>query len=181
VEAAWRSWFCAASQYLDLPCCYCYPLRSGRTDGLGNPWVTVFREDFLPIDGFGLLAGVAIGVLLSSVYFLTWRMRYTSSIRRDAVLRSRAITAGKIYEQLTPYLPGFLYDPQDVRFLGSPVDLVIFDGLSKGRVRRIVFAEVKTGESGLTLRERGVREIIESGAVEWAELRVGLSFAADPA
>jgi predicted Holliday junction resolvase-like endonuclease len=52
------------------------------------------------------------------------------------------------------------------------VDLVVFDGLAEGRVRRIVFVEVKTGGAGLTGRERMVREAVRSGAVEWVELRV---------
>ena len=34
------------------------------------------------------------------------------------------------------------------------MDLVVFDGLAEGRLRRIVFVEVKTGGAGLTGRER---------------------------
>ncbi|PYP31631.1 MAG: Holliday junction resolvase, partial [Gemmatimonadetes bacterium] len=37
---------------------------------------------------------------------------------------------------------------------------------------RVVFLEVKTGGSGLTGRERQVRDVIEARHVEWAELRV---------
>jgi predicted Holliday junction resolvase-like endonuclease len=77
-----------------------------------------------------------------------------------------------VHEQLIPYLPVFPYNPKDVRFLGSPIDLVVFDGLAEGCVRRIVFLEVKTGGSGLTGRERSVRDAIQDGNVEWAELRV---------
>jgi hypothetical protein len=131
----------------------------------------------LPIDALALLAGMIIGLLVAWLYSFVWRARYTGAIREDAVLRSRAVTAGKMYEQLIPYLSGFPYDPQDVRFLGGPVDLVIFDGLSAGQLRRIVFAEVKTGGSILSRRERGVRDIIEAGEVEWAELRVTSSLA----
>ncbi len=82
------------------------------------------------------------------------------------------MTIGKVQEQLIPYLPEFRYNPKDARFLGTPVDLVIFDGLDDGRVRRVVFVEVKTGSSALTGRERQVRDVIEARAVEWAELRV---------
>jgi predicted Holliday junction resolvase-like endonuclease len=125
--------------------------------------------------GFGV--GIAIGLLLAWVYVLMWKLRYTVSIREDAVQRSQAITAGKVHEQLIPYLPGFPYNPKDVRFLGSPIDLVIFDGLAEGQVRQIVFVEVKTGGSSLTRRERSVRDVIQAGEVEWAELRVTRPFA----
>lgn len=125
----------------------------------------------------GLGVGIAIGLLVAWVYVLIWKLRYTARIREDAVQRSQAITAGKVHEQLVPYLPGFPYNPKDVRFLGSPIDLVIFDGLAEGRVRQIVFVEVKTGGSSLTCRERSVRDVIQAGEVEWAELRVTRAFA----
>jgi predicted Holliday junction resolvase-like endonuclease len=126
----------------------------------------------VPTDTFGIAIGIAIGFFLAWGYFQLWKARYTSAIREDAVQRSQAITAGKVHEQLLPYLPAFPYDPRDVRFLGSPVDLIVFDGLTAGCVERIVFLEVKTGGAGLTQRERSVRDAVQDGAVEWAELRI---------
>jgi predicted Holliday junction resolvase-like endonuclease len=122
-----------------------------------------------PLD---LIIGLLIGALATWVYFLLWKVRYTRRVRQDAVQRSQAVTSGKVHEQLIPYLPAFPYNPKDVRFLGSPVDLVVFDGLADGLVRRVVFVEVKTGGSGLTGRERSVRDAIQKGGVEWAEVRV---------
>jgi predicted Holliday junction resolvase-like endonuclease len=135
--------------------------------------IPFFREATLPIDIVGLVVGLTVGLVLGWVYFLIWKLRYTTLIREDAVQRSQAVTAGKVHEQLIPYLPEFPYNPKDVRFLGSPVDLVVFDGLAEGRLRRIVFLEVKTGGSGLTSRERRVRDTIHAGEVEWAEIRAG--------
>jgi predicted Holliday junction resolvase-like endonuclease len=126
----------------------------------------------LPVNLPGFALGIAIGAVVSWLYLIFWKARYTAAIRANAVTRSLAVTAGKVHEQLIPYLPSFPYNPKDVRFLGSPVDLVVFDGLAEGQVRRIVFVEVKTGSSGLTVRERSVRDVIRSREVEWAELRV---------
>ena len=120
----------------------------------------------------GLVLGLALGLLIAWLYLLTWKARYTAAIRDAAIERSRAVTSGKVHEQLIPYLPEFQYNPKDARFVGSPVDLVVFDGLAEGQVRRVVFLEVKTGGSGLTGRERQVRDVIEARHVEWAELRV---------
>ena len=122
-----------------------------------------------------LLLGIVIGIIIAWLYFLVWKLRYSASIRENAVQRSLAVTAGKVHEQLVPYLPEFGFNPKDARFLGSPVDLVIFDGLAAGNVRRVVFLEVKTGSGGgtpLTARERQVRDVIEAGQVAWAELRL---------
>ena len=121
----------------------------------------------------GLAIGLILGLLLAALYALWWKARYTRSIRQDAVQRSQAVTVGKVFEQLVPYLPEFPFNPKDVRFLGSPVDFVVFDGLNDGPVRDIVFVEVKTAGSDLTARERRVRDAVQAGRVRWSELRVG--------
>jgi len=119
-----------------------------------------------------LLLGIVIGMVIAWLYFLIWKLRYSAAIRENAVQRSLAVTAGKVHEQLVPYLPEFGFNPKDARFLGSPVDLVIFDGLAEGAVRRVVFLEVKTGGAALSARERQVRDIIEAREVAWVELRL---------
>ena len=119
-----------------------------------------------------LLLGIVIGASLAGLYFLVWRVRYSAAIRENAVQRSLAVTAGKVHEQLVPYLPEFGFNPKDARFIGSPVDLIVFDGLADGDVRRVVFLEVKTGGATLTPRERQIRAVIEARGVAWAELRL---------
>jgi len=116
-----------------------------------------------------LVAALAVAVLVLA--FLLWKARYTRTVRQDAIQRSLAVTAGKVYEQLVPYLPNFPFNPKDARFLGSPVDFVVFDGLSEGQIQRIVFVEVKTGDAQLSGRERRVRDAIQEARVEWHELR----------
>jgi predicted Holliday junction resolvase-like endonuclease len=120
----------------------------------------------------GAALGLAIGLLIGFLAFVIWRAKHAGAIRADAVARSLAVTVGKVSEQLVPYLPGFSYNPKDARFLGSPVDFVVFDGLDAGALRRVVFLEVKTGAAALSIRERQVRDAIESGRIAWDELRV---------
>ncbi|HEC35165.1 MAG TPA: Holliday junction resolvase [Anaerolineae bacterium] len=105
------------------------------------------------------------------VEFEQWKSRYEQTIRQDAIQKSQAVTLGKITEHFIPYLPDFSYNPKDARFIGSPIDFVVFDGLHEKEVRKVVFVEVKTGTSGLTTRERRIRDAIRSGNVEWIELR----------
>lgn len=121
----------------------------------------------------GIALGLGVGLLLAALYVLWWKARYTRLLRLDAVQRSQAVTTGKVYEQLVPYLPDFPFNPKDVRFLGTPVDLVVFDGLSEGAVRRIVFVEVKTAGADLSTRERRVRDAVNARRVEWSEVRAG--------
>jgi predicted Holliday junction resolvase-like endonuclease len=116
-------------------------------------------------------ANYLLGAVIVVLLFLLWKARYTRAVRQDAIQRSLAVTAGKVYEQLVPYLPGFPFNPKDARFLGSPVDFVVFDGLSDGHITRIVFVEVKTGAADLSTRERRIRDTVQDSRVEWYELR----------
>lgn len=97
-----------------------------------------------------------------------------SRAREDAVKRSRATLVGQIGEQLAPYFPGFPGDPADARFLGKPVDFVVFHGASEGKPTEVVFVEVKTGDAKLSQPERCLRDAIKAGRVRWVEFRLPL-------
>ncbi len=122
-----------------------------------------------------LLVGIWIGrALVKHSYrarFMEWMADAERGIREDAVGKSRAALGGKLSEQLAPFFPDFRYDPTEVRFIGSPVDLLVFPGLAGDSPREIVFMEVKTGSSKLTPRERKVRELVEQKKVRWEEYR----------
>lgn len=122
--------------------------------------------------GVGLSLGFAVGrVLTRRALEIDYREREREA-RRDSVDRSRATLSGQFLERLAPHFPDFPYEPTDLRFIGTPVDYLVFRGLSGGEVDEIVFLEVKSGGSGLTARERRVRDAVEAGAVRWDVYRV---------
>ncbi len=89
-------------------------------------------------------------------------------ITKEAIAQSRAVLGGKFVEQLAPYLPEFKYDPTEARFIGSPIDLIVFPGLAQGNPEEIIIMEIKTGKnSQLTPQERKIRQLIEDGMVRW--------------
>jgi predicted Holliday junction resolvase-like endonuclease len=100
-----------------------------------------------------------------------WKVKYEEATRQDAIDKSQAIMMGKTLEHLIPFFPEFKWNPRDARFLGSPVDLVVFDGLSEGKLRQIVFVEIKTNTSQLNAREVQIRDVIKNGKVTWEEIR----------
>ena len=88
--------------------------------------------------------------------------------RKAAITQSRAVLGGKFVEQLAPYLPEFKYDPTEARFIGSPIDLIVFPGLAIGDPKEIVIIEVKSRKSAhLTPEQRKIRQLIEDGMVRW--------------
>ena len=103
-----------------------------------------------------------------------WKVEAEKEIRKDAIDKSQSVTMGKMTEHMVPYLPGFGFNPTDARFIGSPIDLVVFDGLSDGDVKRIVFVEIKTGVSTLSTRERVVRDAVLAKNVEWMEVKANM-------
>ena len=109
----------------------------------------------------------------ANAHLQQWKFTSEAFFRSDAIDRSRAVIAGKVTEHLAPYLPDFKFNPKDARFVGSPIDLLVFDGIDEGELRNIYFVEVKTGSSAtLSTRQRQIRDAILSGRVRWIELRL---------
>jgi len=97
-----------------------------------------------------------------------WKQEQEQEIRLDAIQRSSAVTRGKVTEHIVPYLPGFDLDPKDIRFLGTPIDLIAFKGLNAAVEEiEVVFIEVKTGRSVLSAREKAVKKAVEEKKVSW--------------
>ena len=101
---------------------------------------------------------------------LKWQAEMEQA-RKSAITQSRAVLGGKFTEQMVPYFPDFKYDPTEVRFIGSPIDLIVFPGLAKGDPEEIVILEIKTGRSAqLTPVQKKIRRLVEAGMVRWDEI-----------
>jgi predicted Holliday junction resolvase-like endonuclease len=128
----------------------------------------------------GLLALALIALALVSASYLRYRLTHRygdgdlESARRDAAKRSRGVLAGKAGEQMAPLVPAFSdrFDPAEARFLGAPIDYVVFDGIGAGELREIVLVEVKTGRSQLNANEREVERAVAEGRVSFEILRL---------
>jgi predicted Holliday junction resolvase-like endonuclease len=100
--------------------------------------------------------------------------------RKQSVNQSRGTLKGQIGEQLAPLLPGFAYAASDARFLGDPIDYVVFHGYSDFRDSQsnptcdveVVILDIKRGSSKLSGCQRAVAEAIEAGRVRFEVVRV---------
>lgn len=87
------------------------------------------------------------------------------SIRSE--IAAASINQGKIIERFAPSMPKFPFDTNDCRSLFDPIDYVIFDGLDKtGGVKRIIFADIKTGDAPLTPRQKRIKTLVEEHEVK---------------
>ena len=92
--------------------------------------------------------------------------------REDAVKRSRAVLSGQFSEQIAPYFPNFPYSPTEVKFLGKPVDFIVFKGMDEKQIEEVIFLEIKTGQSQLNAQEKSLKESVQKGKVKWQEYRI---------
>ena len=127
-----------------------------------------------------LLALAIVALAWLAISYLRYRLthRYDeadlAAARKDATKRSRNVLAGKAGEQMAPLVPAFSdrFDPAEARFVGAPIDYVVFDGLGRGELREVVLVEVKTGGSRLSASERDVERAIAEGRVRFETLRL---------
>lgn len=119
-----------------------------------------------------LVVAFALGAGLAALLTAILLLRRASDIRRAALQASRAVVRGQVSEQLAPLLDGFPFEPADARFLGQPIDYVVFDGLSADEELEIVLVEVKTGGARLSARETAVRDAVRAGRVRFETVRL---------
>jgi predicted Holliday junction resolvase-like endonuclease len=100
--------------------------------------------------------------------------------RRDELARARvrmteraqntaqAVNLGKIVEKIVPSFTTFGYPAGDCRALFEPVDYLIFSGLTgRRKVDALFFVDVKSGAARLTNKQRGIKDVVDAGAVKF--------------
>ena len=142
----------------------------------------------------GLLTALAVTALI--MVMLVWlRDRRRSQVRierliqdqeqglvdarKESVEKSRSSLKGQIAEQMAPLLPGFRYLPADARFLGDPIDYLVFNGYTGVRDERarddsleIVLLEVKHGTSALSGFQKAIARAVQEGKVRFEVCRI---------
>ena len=102
----------------------------------------------------------------------TWEKK----IREDAIAKSKSVIRGQATEHLIPFFAtSFPFNPKEARFIGSPIDLIIFHGIDDpdaGDNVAIYFVEIKTGSSALSKREKLIKQAVQAGRVHWEEIKI---------
>lgn len=125
------------------------------------------------MDFLSLIFGVIFGFLIGFFVMQFGRISREKQIRADAVRGSRNAITGEIYEKILPSLPNFPYAPKDMVFVGKGTDYIVFDGLSDGDLREIIFLELKSGKARLNHNEKMIKNILIKKRVRFAEMRIG--------
>jgi predicted Holliday junction resolvase-like endonuclease len=102
----------------------------------------------------------------------TWKITHETFYRQDAINRSKSVILGKVTEHLIPFQENFPFNPKEARFIGSPIDMIVFDGIDNEDEVNIYILEIKTGNSSLNKRQRLIRDAVINQRVHWRELNV---------
>ena len=145
-----------------------------------------------------MLIGACIGVVLTTLILSNTRngrvkaeyeqyiaelelehQQALTSAQKRSVNTSRAVLKGKMAEQMAPIMPEFQYLPSDAKFLGDPVDYVVFDGYSdfrdgEGRAEdiEVVLIDIKSGGARLTKGQQAIAQAIAQGRVRFETIRI---------
>ena len=99
-----------------------------------------------------------------------WEGGKLEAIVKARLKQSRAVLGGLVSEQIAPLLQDFPFDPGDCRFIGKPVDFIVFKGMNEQNISEVVFLEVKSGSSKtLNQQEKRLKEAIQDGRVSWVQ------------
>lgn len=119
-----------------------------------------------------VLVLICIGFLIGKwVNNKRWKEKLPG-IRDIAIAQSRAVLAGQFSEQLAPYLPDFPYKPTECRFIGKPIDLIVFEGMDEKDIKEVKFVEIKSGKAEISPYEKKLRDVIRGKKVTWSEYRI---------
>ena len=113
-----------------------------------------------------LLLGVIIILLALVLFYQNQSSRQRQQLEQlNTNYRSMYVKHGKHWEHFVPFMDNFPGNKENFRFLGTPIDGVIFDN------EAITFVEVKTGNSRLSEKQEKVKRLVEEKKFKWKELR----------
>lgn len=116
------------------------------------------------------LLSVAFGIIILLIILYAYlNSKYNTLFAHcQHLLKQRQgdnVRHGNAWEQFVPFASNFPFDRGQFKFLGKPVDGIVFGD------DKISFVEIKTGESQLSASQKQVKKLVEEKRVEWKELR----------
>jgi predicted Holliday junction resolvase-like endonuclease len=119
---------------------------------------------------------IALIIIGFFIFFIGYMKGAEDRLEKDRKSKkwSRSVLGGVFSEQVAPFLPDFPKDlkASEARFIGKPIDFLIFKGMDEQNIEEVVFVEIKSGKSQLTTNERKLRDVINNKKVSWYEYRV---------
>ena len=88
-------------------------------------------------------------------------------VTEKAQITTKAVNVGRNLEKILPIAQDFRWSVPDCKFLGDPIDLIVFNGLSVNKVNSLSFIEVKSGNASLNEHQKSIRDAIKDKKVSY--------------
>lgn len=113
-----------------------------------------------------ILILLVIAMSLLVVYLIIKLLDMNSRLKKAGFdYKSMYVKHGKNWENFAPFMKGFPGNKENFRFIGNPIDGVIFDD------DEIKFVEIKTGKSNLNEKQKRIKSLVDNKKVRFHELR----------
>ncbi len=83
----------------------------------------------------------------------------------SAIKKSESVIKGQTIEHFAPFILDNWINPDEVVFVGSPIDLISFTDIDSSDNIKIEFLEIKTGRSYLSKKQKNIKEAIDNNRV----------------
>lgn len=93
--------------------------------------------------------------------------RQIKQITERTAKTTAAVNIGKSLEKILPIAKDFKWVVPDTKVLGDPIDMLIFNGLSIGKVESLSFVEVKSGAARLNAHQKSIRDALTDHKVSY--------------
>ena len=115
-----------------------------------------------------LIIGVLIGFLCGFVMIYRRMVVPLKEEKRNLEEKKRSMSSlyGKTTEQFAPFMTKYPYNAGRFRFIGSPIDGVQFED------DKIIFVEIKTGNSKLSQDQKRIKRLVNEKKVEWLDFEI---------
>ena len=82
-------------------------------------------------------------------------------LRREIADKQRVNIKGRVGETFAPFLEGFPFKASESKFIGDPIDYLVFEGLDERNIKGIHLVEVKTDKSQLSKIQKQIKNIVD--------------------
>ena len=119
-----------------------------------------------------LIVWLIIGRIVGFLMFRISTMKSVAKDRQSSIRQSKATILGHVKEQLAPLNASFPYHIKDLVFIGKGFDYLVLDGLSEGRLKQIVFVEIKSWASMQNRNEKQIQNVVDAKIIKYEIIRL---------
>ena len=95
-----------------------------------------------------------------------------SMVREEAAKRAQAQVPKLIKKSLSDHIVSLKYNPYDIKPINHPIDLVVYDGMSDGDVKDVIFLHSKN--KAMQELHKSIHNAVENKEYDWKVVRISM-------